>query len=134
MLLHHTEDDFNLAKLHGIKIHDIVHDNGCIKKIPLFAGVHVFKADVKVIESLKGENNLIGEEYSHSYTHSWNQKPVIYRLLLNGSLVWIKMNLKKLKRYRKYKLDTRFFKNRIKKWLMIGQIGAFLGRDLGVFL
>ena len=76
------EDDFNLAKLHGIKIHDIVHDNGVYKEnTPLFAGVHVFKADVKVIESLKGENNLIGErEYSHSYPHSWrSKKPVIYR-------------------------------------------------------
>ena len=76
------EDDFNLAKLHGIKIHDIVHDNGVYKEnTPLFAGVHVFKADVKVIESLKGENNLLGErEYSHSYPHSWrSKKPVIYR-------------------------------------------------------
>ena len=46
---------------------------------PLFAGVHVFKADVKVIESLKGENNLIGErEYSHSYPHSWKVKKTCY--------------------------------------------------------
>ena len=74
------EDDFNLAKLHGIKIHDIIHDNGVYKEnTPLFAGVHVFKADVSVIESLKEENNLIGErEYRHSYPHSWrSKKPVI---------------------------------------------------------
>ena len=64
------------------KIKDIVLDNGVYKEnTPLFAGVHVFKADVNVIESLKGENNLVGErEYSHSYPHSWrSKKPVIYR-------------------------------------------------------
>ena len=76
------EDDFNLAKLHNIAIKDIVLDNGVYKEnTPLFAGIHVFKADVYVIESLKSEKNLVGErEYSHSYPHSWrSKKPVIYR-------------------------------------------------------
>ena len=57
------EDDFNLAKLNNIEIKDIVHDNGVYKEnTPLFAGLHVFKAEVNVIESLKDENNLIGVE------------------------------------------------------------------------
>ncbi len=76
------EDDFNLAKLHSIKIKDIVADNGVYKdKTPLFAGLHIFKADIEVIESLKSQNNLLGvREYSHSYPHSWrSKKPVIYR-------------------------------------------------------
>ena len=77
----------------------------------------MFKADVKVIESLKG-NNLLGErEYSHSYPHSWrSKKPVIYRTTPQWFISMDKNELRKvLEGYRKYKLVTTSSKNRIKK-------------------
>ena len=43
--------------------------------------IHVFKADLKIIESLKKEKKLLGSDtLRHSYPHSWRSKaPLIYR-------------------------------------------------------
>ena len=114
------EDDFYLAKLNNIKIKDIVHDNGVYKeKTPLFAGVHVFKAEVNVIESLKDENNLIGvREYSHSYPHSWrSKKPVIFRTTPQWfiSMEKNKLREKALQGIESTKWMPASSKNRIKK-------------------
>ena len=91
------EDDFNLAKLHNIEIKDIVYDNGVYKEdTPLFAGIHIFKADQNIIDSLKEENSLVGiREYSHSYPHSWrSKKPVIYRTTPQWFISMEKNNLR----------------------------------------
>ncbi len=114
------EDDFSLAKIHNIAIKDIVADNGVYKSgTPVFEGLHVFKADEAVIESLKSQGHLIGvREFNHSYPHSWrSKKPIIYRTTPQWFISMDKNNL------RKYALEgiekTKWFpyasKNRIKK-------------------
>ena len=117
------EDDFNLAKLHNIEIKDIVADNGVYKdKTPLFAGLHIFKADIEVIENLKNENNLIGvRDYSHSYPHSWrSKKPVIYRTTKQWFISMEKNGLRKksIEGIENTKWLPSSSKNRIKKMVM----------------
>jgi len=76
------EDDYYLALENNILIKDIVKDDGCYKdNTPIFAGIHVFKAHLTVIEKLKEQNSFLGSrEYYHSYPHSWrSKKPIIYR-------------------------------------------------------
>ena len=114
------EDDFYLAKLNNIEIKDIVHDNGVYKEnTPIFAGVHVFKADEHVIESLKNENRLIGvRDYEHSYPHSWrSKKPVIYRTTPQWFISMDKNKLreKALRGIESTKWIPASSKNRIKK-------------------
>ncbi len=78
----HGEDDFLLGKKNGLSIEEIVIDNGTYKKgLPLFEGVHVFKADPLIINELEKDNMLLGiQKYIHSYPHSWrSKKPVIFR-------------------------------------------------------
>ena len=43
--------------------------------------LHVFKADLPVIEKLKSEQKLLKDDkLQHSYPHSWRSKaPLIYR-------------------------------------------------------
>ena len=76
------EDDYNLGIKNNIKIEDIVEDNGIYKEnTPLFAGLHVFKANDIVIKELKARDSLVGlKSYNHSYPHSWrSKKPIIFR-------------------------------------------------------
>tara|TARA_B100001248_G_scaffold262580_2_gene259621 strand:- start:1155 stop:3974 length:2820 start_codon:yes stop_codon:yes gene_type:complete len=92
------EDDFNLAKVNQIEIKDVLEDNGVFKEgVPLFSGLHIFKADKEVIESLKTQNHLVGiREYMHSYPHSWrSKKPVIYRTTPQWFISMEKNNLRK---------------------------------------
>ena len=50
----HGPDDFNLCLNNGIKALETVDDDGkYTKNIPLFEGVHIFKANTLIIEKLK---------------------------------------------------------------------------------
>ncbi len=76
------EDDYYLALDNNIVIKDIVKDDGCYRdNTPVFAGMHVFKAHLSIIENLEKQNKFLGSrEYRHSYPHSWrSKKPIIYR-------------------------------------------------------
>jgi len=78
----HGEDDFLLCKAHGIAVPDTVADDGTYyKSVPLFAGLHVYKAADPVCEKLKQASALLHRnEFLHSYPHSWRSKaPLIYR-------------------------------------------------------
>ena len=78
----HGEEDFALARLHGIEVPEAVLDDGTYAAwMPLFAGVHVFKAAGPVGEALEAAGGLLGRgKLLHSYPHSWRSKaPVIYR-------------------------------------------------------
>ncbi|MBF96186.1 MAG: Isoleucine--tRNA ligase [Alphaproteobacteria bacterium MarineAlpha9_Bin4] len=114
------EDDFYLAKSHNLEIKDIVSDNGIYKEnTPLFAGLHIFKADIEVIKSLDSQNNLMGvREYTHSYPHSWrSKKPVIYRTTPQWFISMEKDNLRKkaIEGIENTKWIPGSSKNRIKK-------------------
>ena len=78
----HGEDDFALCKAHGIAVPDTVADDGTYyQSLPLFAGLHVYKAADPVCKALEDAGNLLRRnEFMHSYPHSWRSKaPLIYR-------------------------------------------------------
>ena len=78
----HGPDDFNLCLNNGIKAVETVDNDGkYTDAIPLFKGMHIFKANSLVIEKLKNEKNLLASgELIHSYPHSWRSKaPLVHR-------------------------------------------------------
>lgn len=78
----HGEDDFLLCREHGIPVPETVADDGTYyPHIPLFAGVHVFKAANPVCDALIESGGLVARgKLVHSYPHSWRSKaPLIFR-------------------------------------------------------
>jgi isoleucyl-tRNA synthetase len=82
----HGEDDFFLCRANGIGVPDTVQGDGTYyPSVPLFAGVHVYKATDPVCAALGQAGTLLHrEEFLHSYPHSWRSKaPLIYRATPN---------------------------------------------------
>ena len=78
----HGPDDFNLCLNHEIKAIETVDGDGkYTKNIPLFEGIHIFKANPIIIEKLKEQKKLLTNgELIHSYPHSWRSKaPLVHR-------------------------------------------------------
>ena len=78
----HGPDDFNLCLKNGIKALETVDDDGkYTSNIPLFEGMHIFKANKLIIEKLNEQKNLLANgELVHSYPHSWRSKaPLVHR-------------------------------------------------------
>ena len=78
----HGADDFELGQANGIEVpHTVGEDGLYFDHVPLFAGVHVFKADDPVCEALQAAGGLLGRgKITHSYPHSWRSKaPLIFR-------------------------------------------------------
>ncbi|WP_160123195.1 isoleucine--tRNA ligase [Rhodovarius lipocyclicus] len=78
----HGEEDFHLARAHGIAVPECVADDGTYTiQAPGFEGIHVFKAHEAVWAALTALGTLAGKGFiTHSYPHSWrSKKPVIYR-------------------------------------------------------
>ncbi len=78
----HGVDDFNLCLKNKIESKYTVDNSGYYtNEIPHFEKIHIFKADIPVIEKLKAEQKLLkNDKLQHSYPHSWRSKaPLIYR-------------------------------------------------------
>ena len=78
----HGVDDFAVGKHYGLPLENPVGDDGCYTvKTPLFAGLHVLKANDKIIEELQKHHTLILlGTISHSFPHCWRHKtPLIFR-------------------------------------------------------
>lgn len=78
----HGMDDFNTGRKYGLEIYTPVDHRGeFTDDVPLFAGVHVFKANPKIIDLLRERGALLHvEQITHSYPHCWRCKnPVIFR-------------------------------------------------------
>jgi isoleucyl-tRNA synthetase len=78
----HGPDDFEVGQRYDLPISNPVKDNGCFdESTPLFAGLHVFKANQAIIETLQQRDNLLANEtVLHSYPHCWRHKtPLIFR-------------------------------------------------------
>ena len=78
----HGVDDFNLCLKNKIESKYTVDNSGFYtNEIPHFEKIHIFKADIPVIEKLKAEQKLLkNDKLQHSYPHSWRSKaPLIYR-------------------------------------------------------
>jgi isoleucyl-tRNA synthetase len=78
----HGEEDFALGRAHGIAVPEVVADDGTFYPwVPLFAGVHVYKAADPVCAALQDAGGLVARgKLVHSYPHSWRSKaPLIFR-------------------------------------------------------
>ena len=78
----HGADDFYTGQRYGLQIYTPVNHRGeFTDDVEHFAGMHVFKANPKIIELLRGRTALIHDEkITHSYPHCWRCKnPVIFR-------------------------------------------------------
>jgi len=78
----HGEDDFDLGRANGLDIPETVGDDGTFNAwVPLFAGVHVYKAGDPVSAALTEAGTLLARgSVRHSYPHSWRSRaPLIFR-------------------------------------------------------
>jgi len=78
----HGEEDFALGRANGIEVPETVGDDGTFNAwVPLFAGVHVYKAADPVCAALVETGGLLARgKIVHSYPHSWRSKaPLIFR-------------------------------------------------------
>jgi isoleucyl-tRNA synthetase len=85
----HGEDDFNLARAHGLEVPTLVGEDGSfLPHVPLFAGKKILlpsgkdgDANGAVISELIAAGALLGKgNVRHQYPHSWRSKaPVIFR-------------------------------------------------------
>jgi len=109
----HGPDDFNLCLKHGIKASNTINDGGLYSDdIPFFSGVHIFKADIQVIEKLLEHKSLLGKnKLQHSFPHSWRSKaPLVYRAT---SQWFISMEIKNLRKKALKAIDeTTFYPER----------------------
>ncbi len=78
----HGDDDFFLGQRFGLEIPDTVGPDGTFNpSVPLFAGIHVYKAAEPVMAALREARALLAAEtIVHAYPHSWRSKaPLIFR-------------------------------------------------------
>ncbi|MCS5712501.1 isoleucine--tRNA ligase [Candidatus Berkiella aquae] len=78
----HGLEDYQISMQYGLKIETEVDSRGCFfAETPIVGGMHVFKANDKVIEVLREKNNLLhATTLNHSYPHCWRHKtPLIFR-------------------------------------------------------
>lgn len=79
----HGQEDYMVWLAHGHReIPETVGPDGVyFDHVPLFAGLHVFKADAPVCEALERVGGLLSQgNLVHSYPHSWRSKaPLIFR-------------------------------------------------------
>jgi len=78
----HGEDDFALCRANGVAVPETVSDDGTYyAHVPMFAGIHVFRAAEPVCAALIEAGGLVARgTLVHSYPHSWRSKaPLIYR-------------------------------------------------------
>ncbi len=78
----HGEEDFALGRAQGLDVPDTVGPDGTFNAwVPLFAGIHVYKATEPVCRALDEAGSLLARgKLVHSYPHSWRSKaPLIYR-------------------------------------------------------
>jgi isoleucyl-tRNA synthetase len=78
----HGADDFRTGQRYGLETYTPVNHRGeFTADVPMWAGLHVFKANPLIIELLRERGALLySETITHSYPHCWRCKhPVIFR-------------------------------------------------------
>jgi isoleucyl-tRNA synthetase len=78
----HGQDDYIVGLKYGLPIDNPVGNDGLfLQTTELFAGLHVFSANAKVIEVLETTETLLHHHaIFHSYPHCWRHKtPIIFR-------------------------------------------------------
>ena len=118
----HGPDDFNLCLKNNIKAEETVDDDGkYTNNVPLFEGVHIFKANKIIIEKLKEQKKLLASgELVHQYPHSWRSKaPLVHRATLQWFISMESHGLRKkaLKAIDETKFYPRKGKERLKSMI-----------------
>jgi isoleucyl-tRNA synthetase len=78
-------EDFESARRYGIEDDEIIapvmSDGRYVAAFPLFGGMHIWKANPKIVEHIAERGALLARaEHVHSYMHCWRHKtPVILR-------------------------------------------------------
>lgn len=78
----HGQDDYIIGVNYNLPIDNPVDDKGCfVASTPIFAGLHVNKANPQVITELTARGKLVhAAMIQHSYPHCWRHKtPLIFR-------------------------------------------------------
>jgi isoleucyl-tRNA synthetase len=78
----HGLDDYIVGQRYHLPVDNPVGGDGrFLPGTPLFAGENVFKANDRVVETLKAHGALLLEQrFTHSYPHCWRHKtPIIFR-------------------------------------------------------
>lgn len=78
----HGQEDFIVGKRYDLEVYNPVGNNGVfLDSTPMFAGLHVNKANQAIIDVLKESGSLLAHnEILHSYPHCWRHKsPIIFR-------------------------------------------------------
>ena len=78
----HGEEDFALGRAHGLEVPETVGPDGTFDaSVPLFAGLHIYKATNAIAAALTEAGMLLARgTLVHSYPHSWRSKaPLIFR-------------------------------------------------------
>ncbi len=105
----HGADDWELGIANNIEIPQTVGEDGTyFDHIPLFAGMHVYKCNGTVADSLRDAGGLLARgSLVHRYPHSWrSKKPLIFR---NTSQWFISMEKTELRKKALKAIDaTRF--------------------------
>ena len=94
----HGAEDYIIGLKYNLPVIVPVDDKGKFKSdVPLFAGLHVFKANIKIIETMRNNGSLlISEDLSHTYPYCWRCKnPIVFRATEQWFLGVDKNNLRK---------------------------------------
>ncbi|MCC6302978.1 MAG: isoleucine--tRNA ligase [Gammaproteobacteria bacterium] len=78
----HGQEDYVVGQRYGLRVDNPVDGRGrFLPDTPIFAGLHVFEANDRVIDELKARGALMhAEAIRHSYPHCWRHKtPIIFR-------------------------------------------------------
>ena len=78
----HGQEDYVVGSRYGLPVDNPVGPDGkFLPDTPLFAGLHVFAANERVIDVLKAHGMLLRvARLTHSYPHCWRHKtPIIFR-------------------------------------------------------
>lgn len=78
----HGADDFLTGRRYGLEtLTPVNHRGQFTDDVPLWAGMHVFKANPLIVDHLRERGALLfTEQIAHSYPHCWRCKnPVIFR-------------------------------------------------------
>ncbi len=78
----HGLDDYRIGQQESLPMDDLVDEEGRFRPaVPRFAGLDVFAANPKVIETLAEKGALLSADSTgHSYPHCWRHRvPVIFR-------------------------------------------------------
>ncbi|HLF67653.1 MAG TPA: class I tRNA ligase family protein, partial [Gammaproteobacteria bacterium] len=78
----HGEDDYRIGLAYNLPVDHAVDGRGCFAEtVPLIGGLHIYKANAVIINTLSERGLLIKQEtLQHSYPHCWRHKtPVIFR-------------------------------------------------------